>query len=266
MVVRRAWASRLPAHDAVILQIDLHPEVSLGQNVLVGFRGSERPHELIVLGANFDHAGVNAEGETLNGANDNATGVAALLEVAAALTQVHEHLQRSVLLAFFSAERAGQQGSSMLIEDLPRLLGEEAHAVAMLSLRALGRNGHRPLLLLAGETYPTLAAVVRRYDRRELLQGPPLGLQTLPETRLATAGHELVGTREGDDVPFRRAGVPSLLLNDGLDPELYGQPDDDWKYVDAEKVARVARLVFRASYDLATDLRPTALPASTRHE
>jgi hypothetical protein len=48
------------------------------------------------------------------------------------------------------------------------------------------------------------------------------------------------------------ADIPALLLNDGLDPRLYGQPEDDWERVDVDKVTRVARLVFRSVYDLAS--------------
>src|SRR5262249_30036136 len=85
LVVRSTWSDRVQTGDAVRLEVELVPEVSLGQNVLVGFRGTARPNDVLVLAANYDHAGVNAAGEVLNGANDNASGVAALLEVAAAL-------------------------------------------------------------------------------------------------------------------------------------------------------------------------------------
>ena len=61
-----------------------------------------------------------------------------------------------------------------------------------------------------------------------------------------------------------RGGVPTLLLTDGLDPMLYGQPEDDWKDVDPDKVARVARLVFRSVHSLASDLRPTTAAALAR--
>jgi hypothetical protein len=264
LVVRDTWTGRLQADEEIILQVDLQPEVSLGQNVLVGFRGSRRPNELVVLAAHYDQSGVNPEGEVLNGANDNASGVAALVEVAAALAAVHDGLERSVLLAFLSGEKPGLLGSEMLLQDLGRLLGEEAHPVAMLSLRAVGRNGQQPLFVVGGSTWPLLEAVLERYDRRDLLLGPPLALQPLPQAARLTGSLDLTPGRDSSELTFRRAGIPSLLLNDGLDPAEYGRAEDDWKYVDADKVARVARLVFRTSYDLATDLRPAALPASVR--
>ena len=51
-----------------------------------------------------------------------------------------------------------------------------------------------------------------------------------------------------------------MLFNDGLDPYLYGQPEDDWKRIDARKVARVARLVFRMTCDLTQQAETPAVP------
>jgi len=260
-VVRSTWASRLQEGDTVRLGIGLAPEVSLGQSILVGFRGHSRPEQIVVLTAHYDHTGINAEGDVLNGADDNASGVAALLEVARALPQVAPTLERSIVLAFLSGERTGLQGSEALIADLPRLLGPEVRVVTSLSLRAVGRNAARPLLLFGGHENPWLATVFDAYNNREALLGPPLELQretASTDAKFADAGQ----ARASAHLAFQRAGIPSLLLNDGLDATLYGQPDDDWKYVDADKVMRVARLAFRAAYDLATELRPAALPAS----
>jgi len=263
VVVRSTWASRLQEGDRVRLGIGLAPEVSLGQSILVGFRGHTLPHEIVVLTAHYDHTGINAEGDVLNGADDNASGVAALLEVARALRHVAPALERSLVLAFLSGERSGLQGSEALIADLPRLLGPEVRVVTCLSLRAVGRNAARPLLLVGGRENPWLASVFDVYNIHEVLLGPPLELQREAGMLAVQGGIADPGqARASAHLAFQRAGVPSLLLNDGLDAMLYGQPDDDWKYVDADKVTRVARLTFRAAFDLATELRPAALPAS----
>jgi hypothetical protein len=262
LVVRDGWASWLRDGDRVALLAQLQPEVSLAQNLLVGFRGRSRPEEVVVVGAHYDHTGINADGDVLNGADDNASGVAALHEVARALVPVRGRLERSVLLAFFSAGREGLQGSESLLRDLGRLVGGDARPVAMLSLRAVGRNGARPLLLVGGAERSDLAAVLERYDTHEALLGPPLGLQRAAEESTRVGRLEVVPSRGSDHLTFARGGVPSLLLTCGLDPLLYDRPEDDWRHVDADKVTRVARLAFRACLDLATDLRPTAATAS----
>jgi hypothetical protein len=263
-VVRSAWLERLQDDESVRLQVDLDPEVSLGQNVLVGFRGRSRPDEIIVVGTNYDHAGVNAAGDVLNGADDNASGVAALLEVAGALQQVRGSLQRSVLLVFFSAGRQGLQGAETLVHDLPQLLGAGVRPVAMLSLRGIGRNGSHPMLLVGADRSPGLAAMLEKFDTRERLRGAPLLLERAGEESTAMARLEIVPSHASEHLTFARGGVPSLLLTDGLDPMLYGQPEDDWKDVDPDKVARVARLVFHATQALATDLRTPMAAASRR--
>jgi hypothetical protein len=262
-VVRSAWLERLQDDDRVRLQVDLDPEVSLGQNVLVGFRGRSRPDEIVVVGTNYDHAGVNAAGDVLNGADDNASGVAALLEVAGALYQVRDSLQRSVLLVFFSAGRQGLQGAETLLHDLPQLLGTGTRPVAMLSLRGIGRNGSHPMLLVGADRSPGLAAMLEKFDTRERLRGAPLLLQRAGEESVGMARLEIVPSHASEHLSFARGGVPSILLSDGLDPMLYGQPEDDWKDVDPDKVARVARLVFSATQALAADLHtPTAAAAA----
>jgi hypothetical protein len=266
LVVRSAWANRVQSGDELGLSVDLEAEVSFGENVLVGFRGQSRPDEVVVVGASYDAGGVNAAGQVLNGADDNASGVAALLEIAGALSQVRAQLQRSVLLAFFSASTAGLQGSETLLDDLPRLLGPAPRPVAMLALRAVGRSGRRPLLVFGANENAALADLLQRLDRRDILLGAPLVLQQLSDAapRRGATALDPAASRSSDHLTFARAGVPSLLLNDGLDPELSGHPDDDWKYVDAEQVARVARLAFRFAHGLAADVRPEALPASSR--
>ena len=266
LVVRSAWTNRVQPGDDLGLSVDLEAEVSFGENVLVGFRGLSRPDEVVVVGASYDAGGVNAAGQVLNGADDNASGVAALLEIAGALSQVQAQLQRSVVLSFFYASTAGLLGSEMLLDDLPRLFGPAPHPVAMLALRAVGRNGRRPLLVFGANENAALADVLQRLDRRDVLLGPPLVLQRLADAapRRGATALDPAASRSSDHLTFARAGVPSLLLNDGLDPELYGHPDDDWKYVNPEEVARVARLAFRFAYALASDVTAEARPASTR--
>ncbi len=61
---------------------------------------------------------------------------------------------------------------------------------------------------------------------------------------------------------FARAGVPAVLLTDGMDPTPLADPEDDWREVDADKVARVARLVLHAALDLAAGAAPVTLPAA----
>lgn len=261
LAVRSSWADRLQTGDAVQLRADLEPEVSLGQNLLVGFRGKTRPDEVVVLAANYDHAGVNAAGDVLNGANDNASGVTALLEVAAALAAARDELQRSVVVAFFSGSRAGLQGSEMLLHDWSLLFGTNSHPVRMISLRGIGRDDGNALLAVGGTAQEELLTLLEHHDRREELLGPVLAVQRAPDEPNDVSRIEIVPSHGSDHLPFARAGVPALLLTGGMDPSALPHPADDWKTVNAEKIARVARLVFRVTLDLTGAPAPAVLPA-----
>jgi len=246
LVVRPGWLPPERPSEAG-LQVDLVPEVTLGQNILVGFGGREAPDEVVLLFAHYDHAGVNSAGEILNGADD-ASGVGALLEVARALRQTGG-FHRSVLLVFAAAELQGGQGGEMLLHDLDLLLGH-ATLVAAIGLDGVGRGGHDLVRILGADAAPALARVLDRHNDRTGLDAPALLLE--PQDPPSEFGDPTLGVWKHASTQslLHGAGVPSLLLNDGLDPLHSGLPEDDWQDVDVDKATRVARLVFRAVWDL----------------
>ena len=92
--------------------------------------------EIVVLGAHYDHIGIQPaiDGDSIaNGANDNASGVSILLELARNLSK--KDLKRTVLVCFFTAEEKGLLGSEHLAN---RLKKEEAQVVLMLNFEMLG--------------------------------------------------------------------------------------------------------------------------------
>ncbi|MBB1149993.1 M20/M25/M40 family metallo-hydrolase [Myroides sp. NP-2] len=93
-------------------------------------------NEIVVLGAHYDHIGIQTAiaGDSIaNGANDNASGVSILLELARNLSQ--KDMKRTVLVCFFTAEEVGLLGSEHLAN---RLKSEEANVVLMLNFEMLG--------------------------------------------------------------------------------------------------------------------------------
>ncbi|WP_413511383.1 M20/M25/M40 family metallo-hydrolase [Myroides odoratus] len=93
-------------------------------------------NEIVVLGAHYDHIGIQkpiAGDSIANGANDNASGVSILLELARNLTK--KEMKRTVLICFFTAEELGLLGSKHLAN---RLKQEEANVVLMLNFEMLG--------------------------------------------------------------------------------------------------------------------------------
>jgi len=263
LVLRPGWMQAGEAPTEARVQVEFQEEVSLGRNVLAGFGGAAGRDECILLVAHYDHSGVNSVGEVLNGADDNASGVAALLEIARAFARVHDTLHRSVLLAFVSAELQGGQGLETLLQDLPLLVGH-VRLRACFILDAVGGNDRDHLAIHGAAEHPELLAVLERHNRHATLLAPSLLLTVPPHSTApdAVAATTLTWPHTSTAALLRRSGVPTLQLNDGLDPQLYGQPEDDWEAVDAGKVARVARLLFAAAYELAS-VRGDAVLAAT---
>jgi hypothetical protein len=214
-------------------------------NVAALLRGSDPRlrDSYVVVTAHFDHVGVgapDARGDSIyNGADDNASGTAALLEVARALASLPERPARSVLFLAVSGEEHGLLGSRHFAEHptLPR----EA-IVANVNLDMIGRNAPDTLYAV-GFDFSTLGARAARTAEAH----PALGLRVVPDPR---PGQRFF--QRSDHYSFARKGIPALGLTTGLHPD-YHRPSDHADRVDADKQARIARLVLLLVHDLAND-------------
>ncbi|MCB9791142.1 MAG: M20/M25/M40 family metallo-hydrolase [Alphaproteobacteria bacterium] len=129
-----------------------------GWNLAGLLPGASRPEELIVLMAHYDHLGVNSDGEVFNGAYDDITGVAALLEMARVFVDEGVQPERSLLFLITDAEEGGLNGSEAFVVD-PLLSLDEV--VFALSVDPIGRPllpEYMPLILLGLERSPELLA------------------------------------------------------------------------------------------------------------
>jgi len=187
------------------------------RNVLGAIPGRISGEE-VVIGAHYDHVG-HPGGPVHNGADDNASGVAAVLEVARAFRAGGRRPRRTVVFALFDAEEVGKGGSARYVEG-------GVDAVFMLNLDMVGRLGSRLIVFGAG-TSPGHPA---RLERASAFAG--LRLQT----------HRALNPRS-DSSAFYRAGVPVLYLFTGVHADYHG-PGDDAERVNVPGVARVARLSY----------------------
>jgi Zn-dependent M28 family amino/carboxypeptidase len=191
----------------------------VGRNVLGVIPGRDPGHasEVIILGAHYDHLGESPDGTTWVGANDNASGVAVLLEIARTWHEQGYVPRRTVLFAAWDAEEMGLIGSRYFVSHPQYPLQE---IVAMVQLDMVGAGGE-----------------VLRID----------GSQGLGE-RLAAAADavdvETSFSQEGrsDHVPFWEAGIPASLLiwsvEEGAAPT-YHRPVDRADTLDEAKLEAV---------------------------
>lgn len=216
-----AYTQAIPAKE---------PGLVLGQNVGAWLRGTDPAlrDEWVVVSAHFDHLGIK-DGVLYPGADDNASGVAMLLEVARALAKGPEPPRRSVMFVGFDLEEVGLWGSRYFAEHAPVPLGRIGLFVtADMIGRALGGVCDPYVFVMGTEHAPGLRPWI---DRAAPGRALSVGL----------LGTDLVGTRS-DYGPFRSRKVPYLFFSTGENP-CYHSPDDRPETLDYPKVEAISRLI-----------------------
>jgi Zn-dependent M28 family amino/carboxypeptidase len=201
-----------------------------GVNVVAVVPGRATPDgQVIVLTAHYDHLGIR-DGEVFNGADDNASGVAALLEIGRQL--VAEPLKHTALLAFVDGEEVGLRGSRALVADPPVPFERIALNV---NLDMVARTGG---VLWAGGAYHTPAL---RPVLEKLAAAAPLTLRL---------GHDRPGAPEGEDWtnssdhgPFHAAGVPYVYFGVEDHPDYHAATDDVQRIGPSEFTAAVRTIL-----------------------
>jgi hypothetical protein len=212
------------------------------RNVIAVVRGSDpaKAKEAIVIGAHYDHVGLGgrlsvtpeATGEIHNGADDNASGTAAIIEIARAIAGARERFPRTVVLIAFAGEERGLLGSAHYTTD-PVLPIEST--IAMLNLDMVGRA--RGSVDVSGlELAPSMEA-----DLRAAAAAAGEGLQIRRQGP---------GAGRSDDSSFIEKRIPAINFFTGFHPD-YHRPGDDWDKIDAPGTQQVATLAFELAARLA---------------
>ncbi|MES1243278.1 MAG: M28 family peptidase, partial [Acidobacteriota bacterium] len=200
----------------------------------------------VLVGAHYDHIGLGGASslspdahEPHNGADDNASGTAAVLEVGRLLAARRAELRRDVYLVAFSGEELGVLGSTAFTRHPPGNLRME-DLVAMLNMDMVGRLRGNALSVLGADSAE---------EWRDLVN-PACGKAELA----CTLGGD--GYGPSDQYPFYAAGVPVLHFFTGVHED-YHKATDDADKINAEGGVRVAALVAHLAEDLAD--RPARL-------
>lgn len=194
------------------------------KNVVGLIEGSDPAlkNEYIVLGAHYDHLGIK-KGKIYNGADDNASGTAALIEVARVLSENRSKLGRSVIIAAFDAEEIGLFGSSHLASLLDK---EETRVVMMMSIDMVGWLKTSGALKLEG------VGTVR--DGRKVFDEQASRISLVIDPKKFERSVFTATDTEG----FARNGVPTLAVTTGLKSP-YHKPEDDADLIDYEGLDKV---------------------------
>jgi Zn-dependent M28 family amino/carboxypeptidase len=188
-----------------------NPKDQEGINIIGVIRGRRVPDKFLVVTAHFDHLGVRG-GQVFNGADDNASGVAALLAIAARVSvETPEH---SIVFAALDAEESGLNGSKAFVGDPPI---PRAAIVMNVNLDMVARDAKNILYATGTFQYPFLKAYLKDVAQ------PPVVL------RLGHDGSnpkEDDWTKDSDHFPFHEAGIPFIYFGVEDDAQHHKATDD----------------------------------------
>jgi Zn-dependent M28 family amino/carboxypeptidase len=210
-------------------------EIITSRNIVGRIEGAKRPDETVVYSAHWDHLGVgqpDAKGDrTYNGAVDNATGTAALIELGRAFAKAPKP-DRSVVFLAVTAEEKGLLGSEYYASKPLYPLGK---TVAVINMDALDPHGPARNFTTSGSAKQDLLNDL--IDKAKKLANLDYVTDPKPE-----AGHFF----RSDHFPFAKRGVPAISFGSGNDlvdggveagkkmeeayvADRYHQPADEWE-------------------------------------
>jgi hypothetical protein len=223
----------VPVHSAM----NPHEPGGIGRNVIGILRGSDPVlrEEAVVIGAHYDHLGLGGMGSLApdehgaihNGADDNASGVAAMITAAKRL--IADPPARSVIFIAFSGEELGLLGSARWVAEAPIPMDRIR---AMLNLDMVGRLEEDPLIVYGVGTAAEWPEILERANS----DGIPLAPR--PD-----------GYGPSDHTSFYARDIPVLHFFTNTHAD-YHRPSDEWHLVDVEGVDRIAALVARVAADV----------------
>jgi hypothetical protein len=224
------------------------------RNILAVMRGSDPDlsREVVVVGAHYDHVGYGTAansygpfGYVHNGADDNASGVAGLLEMAEAMQHLPERPRRTILFAFWDGEEKGLLGSSHFLRVRPSALAD-TRVVFSVNLDMIGRLRGDRLEVYGTRTALGLREAVLQANNRP---GNAAGLELTFVWDIED---------DSDHYPFIAARIPTVMFHTGLHDH-YHRPSDDVHLLNLAGIEPVARLAL--SFVVAITNEPAPVPA-----
>ena len=194
------------------------------QNVLAWYQGAADPEEpYIVVGAHYDHLGVNDDGVHFPGADDNASGVAALLEVSRIVASAPSNWPVNILFITFGAEELGLIGSQFYIENPARPMDDIR---LMFNLDMVGRelmDGRGEVLF--GEYDHAFAYVFYDIDRARTDEIMNAASESTDVTLFGVDSSVFQGIGFGSDSDIFAAHVPTVFLSSSIHSDYHSTTD-----------------------------------------
>ena len=196
----------VPLNIGVSTSMTVQSSYSKSYNVIAKITGSKHPDEVIIYTAHWDHLGIGTPDKTgdsiYNGASDNATGTAGLLEMARAFKNLKTKLDRTIVMLAVTAEEQGLQGSAYYAQNP---IYPANKTLANINIDVLNRFGATKDIVVVGEGQSELEDYLEEELERN---GGYISFEPHPE-----AGYYY----RSDHFNFAKAGIPALYIEIGSD-------------------------------------------------
>ncbi|HET9438755.1 MAG TPA: M20/M25/M40 family metallo-hydrolase, partial [Longimicrobiales bacterium] len=231
------------AKGSMFLRTSSGGNVSHAPNVVGIIEGSDPTLKdtYVVYTAHIDHVGVgqpDASGDSIyNGADDDASGTTAVIEIAEAFAALTTKPKRSIIFALVSGEEKGLYGSAYFVEHPPV---PAKQMIANINIDMIGRNASDSTVAI-GQDYTSLGPIMQEVNRAH----PELKLTVAPDLW----PQENLFVRS-DHFNFAKAEIPAIFFTSGLHAD-YHKPSDEPETIDNDKLARTAQLLFYLGHHVA---------------
>jgi hypothetical protein len=225
-------------------------EEKILSNVAGTIQGSDPvlKNEIVIFSAHADHMGISDEGSIFAGADDDASGCAALLELAKAFSSLKNKPHRSIMFLWVSGEEIGLYGSESYVNNP---LFPLANTIVDINLDMIGRTkstadtsaanpmtGPNTVFIITDDQSSDLNKIVNKVDKKSILDF---------DYTLSGKNHPLHFFERSDQYNFVQNDIPILLFTTGIH-STYHTTDDTVDKIDFRKMELVTKDIYEIGY------------------
>ena len=239
----RQKKGRLEVHPDSIAKLKQEVHQKLTMRNVLGMIPGKNTKEYVIVGAHFDHLGIDPalDGDQIyNGADDNASGVSAVLQIARAFLASGQQPERNVIFAFWDGEEKGLLGSKYFVQTCPFL----SQIKGYLNFDMIGRNNKpqqpKQVVYFYTAAHPVFGDWLKEDIRK-------YGLQLEPDYR---AWENPIGG--SDNGSFAKVGIPIIWYHTDGHPD-YHQPSDHADQLNWDKIVEITKASFLNMWKMANE-------------
>lgn len=239
----RQKKGRLEVHPDSIAKLKQEVHQKLTMRNVLGMIPGKNTKEYVIVGAHFDHLGIDPvlDGDQIyNGADDNASGVSAVLQIARAFLASGQQPERNVIVAFWDGEEKGLLGSKYFVQTCPFL----SQIKGYLNFDMIGRNNKPQQPKQVVYFYTAVHPVFGDWLKEDIRK---YGLQLEPDYR---AWENPIGG--SDNGSFAKVGIPIIWYHTDGHPD-YHQPFDHADRLNWDKVVEITKASFLNMWKMANE-------------